>query len=131
VADFCPYLGLGLGRWRLVSAQSIALCHRLYEIGVELVDVSSGGLTAGAEIPVGPGFQTPFTEAIRRETRLLTATVGMIAAAVQAEHILQTGRADAVALGRELLRDPYWPLHAAHTLGDTIDWPVQYERAKP
>lgn len=116
------------GGWDL--AQSIILCQRLRDIGIDLIDVSSGGLTAGATIPAGPGYQTPFAEAIRREARLPTATVGLITEAVQAEHILQTGQADAVALGRVLLRDPYWPLHAAHTLGDDISWPAQYERAR-
>lgn len=116
------------GGWDL--SQSITLCQRLGEIGVDLVDVSSGGLTADAKIPAAPGYQTPFAEAIRREANLLTATVGLITEPAQAEHILQTGQADAVALGRELLRDPYWPRHAARTLGDELKWPVQYERAR-
>jgi len=116
------------GGWDLT--QSITLCQRLRELGVDLVDVSSGGLTADAKIPAAPGYQTPFAEAIRRETNLLTATVGLITEPAQAEHILQTGQADAIALGRELLRDPYWPLHAARTLGDEFQWPVQYERAR-
>ena len=91
---------------------------------------SSGGLVADAKITVGPGYQTPFAAAIRQETGIATGAVGMITAPAQAEHIVATGQADAVLLARELLRDPYWPLHAAHELRAEAEWPVQYERAK-
>lgn len=116
------------GGWDL--EQSVQLCRRLKDIGVDLIDCSSGGLVATAKIAPGPGFQTPFAERIRREVGIPTAAVGMITAAVQAEHILCTGQADAVALARQLLRDPYWPLSAARELHVDIDWPRQYQRAK-
>jgi 2,4-dienoyl-CoA reductase-like NADH-dependent reductase (Old Yellow Enzyme family) len=111
--------------------QSVALCKILKQHKVDLVDVSSGGMTPQAVMPVGPGYQTPFAERIRREADIPTGAVGMITAAAQAEHILRTGQADVVLLARELLREPYWPLQAASELGDTADWPVQYLRAAP
>jgi 2,4-dienoyl-CoA reductase-like NADH-dependent reductase (Old Yellow Enzyme family) len=80
---------------------------------------------------VGPGYQTPFAEQIRREANILTAAVGMITSPMQAEHILVTGQADAVIIAREFLRDPYWPLRAARELGQPMSWPVQYLRAAP
>jgi len=111
--------------------QSVELSRRLKEIGVDMIDCSSGGMTATAAIPAGPGFQTPFAERIRREAGIATAAVGLITEAAQAEHILRTGQADAVFLAREMLRDPYWPLRAARKLNSDIPWPVQYQRAKP
>ncbi len=111
--------------------QSVALSKVLKANKVDLVDVSSGGMSARAVMPVGPGYQTSFAERIRREAQVPTGTVGMITAAAQAEHILRTGQADVVLLARELLREPYWPLKAAHELGDTPDWPAQYLRAAP
>ena len=116
------------GGWDLV--QSIELCRRLGGLGVDLIDVSSGGLVPDAQIPAGVGFQTPFASAIRQDTGVPVSAVGLITEPVQAEHILCTGQADAIALGREMLRDPYWPMHAAHELGDEVVWPVQYERAR-
>ena len=116
------------GGWDI--EQSIQLARWLKQAGIDLVDCSSGGLTADARIPVGPGFQTPFAEAIRRAAALPTGAVGMITDPVQAEHILRTGQADAVFLARQLLRDPHWPLHAARALGADVAWPVQYDRAK-
>ena len=82
-------------------------------------------------MPVGPGYQTPFAEQIRREANILTGAVGMITSPTQAQHIIGTGQADAVIIARELLRDPYWPLRAAHELGQSISWPVQYLRSAP
>lgn len=117
------------GGWDL--AQSLQLCLWLKEAGVDLIDCSSGGLTPDAKIPAGPGFQTPFAAAIRQELGIAVGAVGLITAPVQAEQIVATGLADAVFLARELLRDPYWPLHAAQKLGAEVSWPVQYERAKP
>ena len=111
--------------------QSVALAKVLKKHKVDLVDVSSGGMTPQAVMPIGPGYQTPFAERIRREAEIPTGAVGMITDAVQAEHILRTGQADLVLLARELLRDPYWPLQAAKELGDTMSWPVQYLRAAP
>ncbi|GFE56329.1 NADH:flavin oxidoreductase/NADH oxidase [Geobacter sp. AOG1] len=116
------------GGWDL--EQSLVLCRRLKELGVDLIDCSSGGLMPHAAVPVGPGYQTPFAAAIRRETGIATGAVGMITSPVQAEQIVATGNADAVFLAREMLRDPYWPIHAAKALGAEHVWPVQYERAK-
>jgi 2,4-dienoyl-CoA reductase-like NADH-dependent reductase (Old Yellow Enzyme family) len=116
------------GGWDL--AQSIQFAEWLKEIGIDLVDCSTGGLVADAVIPAAPGFQTPFAESIRQQAGIATGAVGLITDAIQAEHILVTGQADAVLLARELLRDPYWPLHAARELGAEVPWPIQYERAK-
>jgi 2,4-dienoyl-CoA reductase-like NADH-dependent reductase (Old Yellow Enzyme family) len=116
------------GGWDL--DQSVEFSRRLKDIGVDMIDCSSGGMTADAPIPAGPGFQTPFAERIRREAGIATVAVGLITAAAQAEHILRTGQADAVCLAREMLRDPYWPLHAASQLRIDVPWPPQYQRAK-
>jgi 2,4-dienoyl-CoA reductase-like NADH-dependent reductase (Old Yellow Enzyme family) len=96
---------------------------------VDLVDVSSGGNDPRQQIPAGPGYQVGYAERIRRETGMATGAVGFITEPAQADQILRTGQADVVLLAREMLRDPYWPLHAAATLGQTIPWPVQYARA--
>jgi 2,4-dienoyl-CoA reductase-like NADH-dependent reductase (Old Yellow Enzyme family) len=117
-----------VGGWDL--AQSLQLCLWLKEAGVDLIDCSSGGMTPDAKIPAGPGFQTPFATAIRQELGIAVGAVGLITAPEQAEQIVATGQADVVFLARELLRDPYWPLHAARKLGAEVSWPVQYERAK-
>lgn len=117
------------GGWDLV--QSVQLCAELKKRGVDLMDVSSGGAVPYAKIQVGPGYQVPFASQIRQEADLPTAAVGAITEARQADDIVRTGQADMVFLGRELLRDPYWPLHAAHALGVTLPWPNQYARAKP
>lgn len=117
------------GGWDL--EQSIEFCKRLKAIGIDLIDVSTGALVPNAQIPAGPGFQVPFAEAIRKQAGIATGAVGFITAAPQAEQILVTGQADVVLLARESLRDPYWPLHAAHFLGTDVTWPKQYERAKP
>lgn len=109
--------------------QSVKLSRILKAEGVDLIDCSSGGTVPDAKVPVGPGYQTPFAERIRRETGILTAAVGMITEAEQAETILRTGQADLVILGREFLRDPYWPLHAAAKLRAKLPPPVQYGRA--
>jgi 2,4-dienoyl-CoA reductase-like NADH-dependent reductase (Old Yellow Enzyme family) len=111
--------------------QSIELARHLKPLGVDLIDCSSGGNVAHANIPMGPGYQTPFAERIRREAPILTGTVGMITSSSQADHIIGTGQADVVIMARELLRDPYWPLRAARELGRKTAWPVQYLRAAP
>ncbi len=95
-----------------------------------MIDCSSGGTVSDAEIPIGPGYHVPFAAAIKKEVGIATGAVGLITEPVQAEQIVGTGQADAVLIGRELLRDPYWPLHAARELGVDIPWPVQYERVK-
>ena len=111
--------------------ESIRLAALLKDREVDLVDCSSGGLVSFAKIPVGPLYQTPFSESIRRATGILTGTVGMITTAMEAESILESGKADLVLLARQLLRDPYFPLHAAAELGyQEMHWPLQYERAK-
>ena len=117
------------GGWDI--EQSVALAKVLKEHKVDLVDVSSGGMTPQAVMPIGPGYQTPFAERIRREAKIPTGAVGMITGAAQAEHILRSGQADAVLLARELLRQPYWALEAAKELGDVASWPAQYLRAAP
>ena len=110
--------------------ETVELARRLKALGVDLIDVSSGGTSANAEIPVGPGYQTRFAESIRKESGIATGTVGMITEPAQAEHILRTGQADLILLARELLRDPYWPLHADDDLGGKqATWPAQYQRA--
>jgi 2,4-dienoyl-CoA reductase-like NADH-dependent reductase (Old Yellow Enzyme family) len=111
--------------------ESVELARRLSEHGVDLIDVSSGGQVPNAKIPVGPGFQVPFAARIRNEAGIPTAAVGMITEPKQANDIIADGDADMVLLAREMLRDPYWPLHAASALGETASWPVQYLRAAP
>ena len=116
------------GAWDV--EQSVQLAIQFKEIGIDLIDCSSGGNAAKASIPVGPGFQVQFSEKIRKETGILTGAVGMITTADQAESILNDGRADLIILGREMLRDPYWPLHTAKELKTEVEWPKQYSRAK-
>jgi 2,4-dienoyl-CoA reductase-like NADH-dependent reductase (Old Yellow Enzyme family) len=109
--------------------ESVALAKLLKARGVDLLDCSTGGNVAAAVIPVGPGYQTEFAAQIRREAGIATGAVGMITGAEQADHIIRTGQADVVSLAREMLRDPYWPLHAAEKLGQKVAWPPQYLRA--
>jgi len=117
------------GGWDI--GQTVEVCRMLKEIGVDLIDVSSAGLVPWAKIPVGPGFQTASASRIRQEAGIATATVGMITSPAQADHIVRTGQADVVLLGREFLRNPHWPLHAAQALGAAVPWPNQYLRAAP
>jgi 2,4-dienoyl-CoA reductase-like NADH-dependent reductase (Old Yellow Enzyme family) len=117
------------GGWDL--EQSVAFAKALCEQGVDLIDCSSGGNVATARIPMAPGYQVQFAERVKRETGVVSGAEGLITAPELAEEIVANGRADAVLLARELLRDPYWPLHAARALGAEIDyWPAQYTRAK-
>jgi 2,4-dienoyl-CoA reductase-like NADH-dependent reductase (Old Yellow Enzyme family) len=115
------------GGWDL--EQSVELARRLRARGVDLVDCSSGGAVPDQQIVVGPGYQVPFAERIRRDVGVATGAVGLITNAEQADAIISHGLADLVLLARELLRDPYWPLHAAELLGQTVPWPPQYLRA--
>src|SRR6266481_4063895 len=117
------------GGWDL--EQSIALARELKQLGVDLIDCSSGGSVPHAKIPVGAGYQTPFAQRIRDEAEILPGAVGMITAPAQAEHIINTGQADAILMAREFLREPYWPLRAAEELRQSVSWPVQYLRAAP
>ena len=116
------------GGWN--PEESVKLAAILKTKGVDLVDCSSGGLAAHQQIKPGPLYQTPFAEKIRKEAGIATAAVGMITTAAEAESIIAEGRADLVVMARQLLREPYFPLHAAHTLKADVAWPVQYERAK-
>ena len=111
--------------------QSVELARMLRPLGVDLVDCSSGGNVSGANIPLAPGYQTQFAERIRCDAGILTGAVGLITSAAQAEQILRSGQADVVLLARQMLRDPYWPLHSAIELGQAASWPVQYLRAAP
>jgi 2,4-dienoyl-CoA reductase-like NADH-dependent reductase (Old Yellow Enzyme family) len=111
--------------------QSIQLACELKKIGIDLIDTSSGGILPGARIPAVPGYQVEFADKIRKEARIMTGAVGLITAAEQAENILRTDRADVVFMARELLRDPYFPLHAANVLADDPPYPKPYLRAKP
>ena len=112
-------------------AQSIDLCGRLKSLGVDFIDCSSGGTVPDARIPAGPGFQAVFSAAIRKAVGIATGAVGLITSPAQAEQVLVTEQADAVLLGREFLRTPYWPLLAAADLGVDLEWPDPYKRAKP
>jgi 2,4-dienoyl-CoA reductase-like NADH-dependent reductase (Old Yellow Enzyme family) len=115
------------GGW--TKEESVRLAVILKEMNVDLIDCSSGGNVYNARIPVGPGFQVQFSGALR-ETGIMTGAVGLITKAGQAEAILEEGKADLVFFGRELLRNPYFPLSAARELGDDIEWPLQYIRSK-
>lgn len=116
------------GGWDL--QQSIEFAKKLKEIGIDLIDCSSGAIIPHVKIQAGPGYQVPFAEAIKKEAGILTGAVGMITDPQQAEEIISSGKADAILIARELLRNPYWPLHAASSLGEEIPWPKQYERAR-
>ena len=116
------------GGWTIDD--SVELARMLGPLGVDLIDCSSGANAPDIRMPLGPGYQVPFAEQIRKESGILTAAVGMITAPQQADHIVRTGQADIVLLAREFLRQPYWPLEAAHELGHSIEWPKQYGRAK-
>lgn len=111
--------------------ESVQLAHLLRDLGVDLIDVSSGGQVPNAQIPVGPGFQVQFAARIRREANIPTAAVGLITDPIQANSIVANGEADLVFLARQMLRDPYWPLHAAAALDEPASWPPQYLRAAP
>ncbi|HUE24956.1 MAG TPA: NADH:flavin oxidoreductase/NADH oxidase [Bryobacteraceae bacterium] len=109
--------------------ESVELARRLRPLGVDLIDCSSGGVVPYAKVQLGPAYQTPFAERIRRESGILTGAVGLITEPHQADAIVRTGQADIVLLAREFLRDPYWPLHAAKALGAAAAIPKQYGRA--
>lgn len=110
-------------------AQTVQVARALKERGVDLIDCSSGGVTP---VPpqVGPGYQLPFAHRIKREAGIPTGAVGLITTPELADEIVHNERADLVILGRELLRNPYWPFEAARTLGVDVEWPVQYRRAR-
>lgn len=116
------------GGWDIDEAVSLSAI--LKAKGVDLIDCSSGGAVHNAKVTVGPGYQVPFAHRIKKEAKILTGAVGLITEANQAEEILKNGQADLILIARASLRDPYFPLHAAHILKDDIDWPIQYKRAK-
>jgi 2,4-dienoyl-CoA reductase-like NADH-dependent reductase (Old Yellow Enzyme family) len=116
------------GGWN--PTEAVRLAGVLKQMGVDLIDCSSGGLVPYQKIPLAPGYQVAFSEQIKREAGIMTSAVGLITSAGQAEEILQRGAADMIMLGRESLREPYFPLKAAALLGDEITWPLQYIRAK-
>lgn len=117
------------GGW--TPEESVELSRRFKTEGFDLVDCSSGGLVGSAKIPIGPGYQVPFAEKIRREAQIATAAVGMISEPSQADEIIRSGKADLVLLARAELNDPNWPLHAAKVLGrtDALKSPLPYLRA--
>jgi 2,4-dienoyl-CoA reductase-like NADH-dependent reductase (Old Yellow Enzyme family) len=116
------------GGWGIED--SVQLSKKLKEVGVDLIDCSSGGNAPKAPIPAGPGYQIPFSEKIKQEAGILTGGIGFITSPEQADQIIRTGQADIVLLAREILRNPYWPMQAAKVLKTEIEWPKQYERAK-
>lgn len=113
------------------QAQSVELAKRLKDLGAAYIHVSSGGLAPEQKISLGPGYQLPFAEAVREQSGLSTIAVGLITEAKQAEAIVASGQADAVALGRAMLYNPRWPWHAAAVLGAQVDCPPQYLRCQP
>lgn len=115
------------GGWTIDD--TVELARLLKNAGLDLIDCSSGGNAASAHVPAGPGYQTTFAERVRREAGIATAAVGMITAPAQADEIIRNGRADVVLLGREFLRDPSWPVHAAQALKAAPPVPPQYLRA--
>ena len=116
------------GGWNVI--QSIQLASILKKKNIDLIDVSSGGLIPHILIPVDYGYQLPFARQIREASGMIVGAVGLIVNAIQAETILQNKNADLIIMGRELLRDPYFPLHAAKELNESVSWPLQYQRAK-
>ena len=110
--------------------ESVELCRLLKEVGVDLIDVSSGGTSSGAPVPVGPGYQVPFATRIRNESKIPTCAVGLITESKQADEIVKNGEADAVMMAREFLRNPRWPLEASKELNADVKWPNQLLRGK-
>jgi 2,4-dienoyl-CoA reductase-like NADH-dependent reductase (Old Yellow Enzyme family) len=117
------------GGWDL--EQSVELCRQLRDRGADLIDCSSGGNVPSADVPLGPGYQVPFAERIRREAKIATGAVGLITSPAQADAIVRHEQADCVLLAREFVRDPYFPLRAARELEHVVPWPAQYLRAAP
>ena len=131
----CPlFLRLSATDWTdggWTPRESVRLARRAGAGGVDLIDCSSGGNVAGAAIPLGPGYQVHLAQLIGEEARIRTGAVGLITSPEQADAVIRERKADMVFLAREMLRQPNWPLLAATALGQAIDWPRQYERARP
>ncbi|MBM3996855.1 MAG: NADH:flavin oxidoreductase/NADH oxidase [Planctomycetes bacterium] len=129
------FVRLSCTDWAMTSCwdvdQTVELARALKGMGVDLIDCSSGGAIAGVTIPLGPGYQVPFAARVRKEAGIATGAVGLITEPAQADAIVRNGEADLVLIARQLLRDPYFPLHAARALGVNVPWPVQYARSKP
>ena len=121
--DFAP------GGW--TPDEAVAYARELKSIGCDYVTVSGGGVVLDAKVPVGPGYQVPYAERVRRETGITTGSVGLITDPQQAEEIVASGKADFVSLARAMLYDPRWPWHAAAALGADLKYPPQYERCHP
>jgi 2,4-dienoyl-CoA reductase-like NADH-dependent reductase (Old Yellow Enzyme family) len=117
------------GGWDL--EQSVELVKKLKRLNVDVVDASTGGLIPHVKIPFKPNYQVPFAKKIKQETGMITGAVGLITTCAQAEEILYSGDADLISIGREMLRDPHFPMRAAYELRENIDWAKQYRRAKP
>jgi len=115
----------------MTPEDAVALAKALKQAGLDFICVSSGGISAEVKITLGPGYQVPFAESIKRDAGIATGAVGLITTSAQADEIIRSGQADVVLLARELLRDPYWPMRAAGELGSAIAWPAQYLRAGP
>jgi 2,4-dienoyl-CoA reductase-like NADH-dependent reductase (Old Yellow Enzyme family) len=113
------------------ESEASVLAKVLKEKGVDLIDTSTGGLSSLQQIPLEANYQVRFAEKLKKEAQILTGAVGLITEAQQAEDVLQKNKADLIFIGREFLRDPYFPLHAANVVKDDFTWPNQYERAKP
>jgi 2,4-dienoyl-CoA reductase-like NADH-dependent reductase (Old Yellow Enzyme family) len=116
------------GGWDL--PQTITLARELKKMGVDLLDCSSGGLVPEQRVPLAAGYQVPFASAVRKATGLCTGALGLITEPAQAEGIIMRGEADAIFLGRQLLREPYFALRAAAALDADVTWPNPYLRAK-
>ena len=116
------------GGWDQEQTSQVAIWAR--EAGADLFDISSGGLVTGVNIPTGPGYQVNFSKSTSQATNANVSAVGQITTSEQAEAILQSGQVDVIMAARQFLRYPYFPLRAAHELGDEIEWPVQYERGR-
>ena len=116
------------GGWDQEQTNQVAIWAR--EAGADLFDISSGGLVTGVKIPTGPGYQVNFSKSTSQATNANVSAVGQITTSEQAEAILQSGQVDVIMAARQFLRDPYFPLRAAHELGEEIEWPVQYERGR-
>ena len=121
--DFAP------GGW--TPDEAVVYARELKRLGCDYVTVSGGGVVLDAKVPVGPGYQVPYAERVRRETGITTGSVGLITTPQQAEEIVQSGKADFVSLARAMLADPRWPWHAALALNADVRYPPQYERAHP
>ncbi len=115
------------GGWSLPD--TVRLAALLADRGVDLIDVSSGGIAPHQRIEIGPGYQVPFAREVRQDAGVPVAAVGLIVEAAQAERVISSGGADAVMIGRAMLRDPAWALRAAAELGVKVEWPTQYRRA--